>query len=112
MILQLKAAGSGSPLIARDLALDIAVSNYVTAVAEHFPGVANVIADLLSRVLVISRARKLPFAQDYASQKESSVSPAFSRPWEWVWPWLLRLFRLDHWILWSLEVHWTSGTWS
>ena len=49
LILQLKAAGSGTSLIARELALDVALSTYTPAVAEHIPGLANVTADKLSR---------------------------------------------------------------
>jgi hypothetical protein len=49
MCLKLKTDGYGTGIIARELALDIASSEYKPQIAEHIPGVDNVIADPLSR---------------------------------------------------------------
>ena len=49
MCLKLKTSGHGTGIIARELALDIACSEYRPQIAEHVPGVDNVIADALSR---------------------------------------------------------------
>ena len=46
---KLKTKGSGSGTIAREVALDIACSEYQPHIVEHIPGVDNVIADELSR---------------------------------------------------------------
>ena len=49
MCLKLKTTGHGTGIIARELALDIACSEYRPQIAEHIPGVDNVISDALSR---------------------------------------------------------------
>ena len=49
MSLKTKASGYGTSIIARELALDIAQSEYKPDVAEHIPGVDNVLADVFSR---------------------------------------------------------------
>jgi hypothetical protein len=49
MCMELKTDGYGTSIVARELALDIACSEYRPQVAEHIPGVDNVIADALSR---------------------------------------------------------------
>ena len=72
MILQLKAAGSGTSLIVRELALDIAVSNYVPAVAEHIPGIVNVTDSLLTCSVVV-------LGTWLRSQPASVMRSAFSR---------------------------------
>jgi hypothetical protein len=51
MCLKLKTSGYGTGIIARELALDIACSEYRPQIAEHVPGIDNVIADPLSRKL-------------------------------------------------------------
>ena len=50
MLIKLKTSGAGTSLIVRELALDIGDSLYEPNVAAHVPGVANLIADHLSRV--------------------------------------------------------------
>ena len=49
LALNLKTSGYGTGIIAREMALDIAHSEYKPSVAEHVPGVDNVLADMLSR---------------------------------------------------------------
>ena len=49
MVVKTQARGEGTALIARELALDVAESLYEPAVCTHIPGVANVLADYLSR---------------------------------------------------------------
>ena len=44
MLIKLKASGTGTNIIARELALDIGDSLYEPNVAAHVPGVANTIA--------------------------------------------------------------------
>jgi hypothetical protein len=51
LTLNLKTSGHGTSIVARELALDIAHSEYRPSIAEHIPGVENVIADALSRRL-------------------------------------------------------------
>jgi hypothetical protein len=51
LCLNLKTSGHGTSIIARELALDIAHTEYRPCIAEHIPGVDNVIADALSRRL-------------------------------------------------------------
>ena len=50
MIMKMKAGGEGTGLIARLIALDIAEACYEPQIGEHVPGVANVLADYLSRL--------------------------------------------------------------
>ena len=47
--LRLKTKGRGTGIIAREMALDIALSCYSPHVAEHVPGTSNVLCDVLSR---------------------------------------------------------------
>ena len=49
LCLNLKTSGYGTGIVAREIALDIAHSEYKPTVAQHIPGVDNVIADALSR---------------------------------------------------------------
>ena len=70
LLVKLKASGPGTSLIAREAALDIAQAIYEPAIVEHIPGVANTLADLLSRLtqsrsplpaaLASARRRHLP----------------------------------------------------
>ena len=50
MVIRMKASGEGTGLISVELALDIADSLHEPQVGEHIPGVANVLADYLSRL--------------------------------------------------------------
>ena len=45
----MKSRGIGASIVARELALDVAASEYCPHVAEHIPGTENVTADCLSR---------------------------------------------------------------
>ena len=49
-----------SPLIAREMALDIADSIYRPSAIAHIPGICNVIADVLSRWYDPSKTLVLP----------------------------------------------------
>ena len=49
LMASLKTSGPAMGLIARELALDLAQSEYFPQVTSHLPGVANVTADVLSR---------------------------------------------------------------
>ena len=50
MVVRMKAKGAGTSLVAREMALDIAEAIYEPSVAAHIPGVANLLADFLSRM--------------------------------------------------------------
>ena len=60
MTLKMKTSGFGTCIIARELALDIAQSEYKPDVAEHIPGVDNVLSDALSRKYMPGAAYTLP----------------------------------------------------
>jgi hypothetical protein len=47
--LKMKTAGVGPGIIAREMALDVASSEYMPSIVEHIPGVENTVADELSR---------------------------------------------------------------
>ena len=49
LCLNLKTRGHGTCIVAREIALDVAHSEYRPHVAQHIPGVDNIIADALSR---------------------------------------------------------------
>jgi hypothetical protein len=49
--LKLKTKGVGPGIIAREMALDIAASEYLPSIVNHIPGLENVVADELSRRL-------------------------------------------------------------
>ena len=49
MVVKMNAKGVGTALLARELALDVAEALYEPLVCTHIPGVANVLADFLSR---------------------------------------------------------------
>ena len=65
MVVKMRASGQCTSLIARELALDIADALYEPLVVSHVPGIANILADWLSR----KRARgdsRLPAALRHA----------------------------------------------
>ena len=49
LMFKLKTSGYGAGIIAREVALDLAQSEYYPNVVQHVPGIDNVIADELSR---------------------------------------------------------------
>ena len=49
MLINMKADGWGTSVIAREVALDIAEALYEPMVGAHVPGISNIIADTLSR---------------------------------------------------------------
>jgi hypothetical protein len=49
LCLNLKTTGHGTSIVAREIALDVAQSEYRPSIAQHIQGVDNVIADALSR---------------------------------------------------------------
>ena len=75
--LKLKARGTGPALIAREIALDMADSLYQPNVIGHLPGVANTIADYLSRP---EKRRTLPEPRALAGAIRRSV-PHRPRSW-------------------------------
>jgi hypothetical protein len=60
LALKLKTKGKGTSIIAREMALDIARACYAPVIAEHVPGVANVVCDALSRFDQPGKAVTLP----------------------------------------------------
>ena len=50
MVTKMKTSGVGTSIIAREMALDIGEALYTPNVAEHLPGIANVVAGHLSRM--------------------------------------------------------------
>ena len=59
LLCRLKASGRGPSIIAREIALEFCDSPYAPYVVTHTPGVANVIADTLSRRYDPSKAFSL-----------------------------------------------------
>ncbi|CAK0818485.1 unnamed protein product, partial [Prorocentrum cordatum] len=68
MVLRLKSSSRGLNIIARELALELAEAAHRPLVAEHIPGAANVLADVLSRAADPSKPRALPPALREASR--------------------------------------------
>ena len=60
LMLHMKIAGTGTGLIAREVALDVAHAVYRPDVVEHIPGIANVTCDSLSRLHMSGSKYKLP----------------------------------------------------
>ena len=50
LVVKMKTSGTDTSIVAREMALDIGDALYAPNVAEHIPGIANVIADHLSRM--------------------------------------------------------------
>ena len=50
MLMEAKAKGAGTNIVAREIALDIAELNYRPNVARHISGISNKTADALSRM--------------------------------------------------------------
>jgi hypothetical protein len=59
---KLKTSGTGSGIIAREIALDLAQSEYKPNVVQHVPGVDNIVADELSRKFQPEHVFTLPTA--------------------------------------------------
>ena len=75
LVVKMKTSGIGTSILARDMALDIADALYEPSVCEHIPGIANVIADHLSRMseqagaplpALLCLARRRDFERRYA----------------------------------------------
>ena len=49
LAMKLKTHGAACGIIARELALDMAVESFPPVIAEHVPGIANLVPDILSR---------------------------------------------------------------
>ena len=62
MVLHFKGASHGLSIVAREVALELADAAYRPLVAEHIPGIANTLADALSRVGDPSKRWQLPAA--------------------------------------------------
>ena len=60
VVLKFRSTGEAPSLVARELAIDMARSTYTPQIVEHVPGVANVIADLLSRYDVPNKSYDVP----------------------------------------------------
>ena len=73
LTLNLKTRGKSAGIVARELALDVAASEYAPHVAEHIPGVENTLADALSRRYEPDFNFKLPL--EFASVPESVLPP-------------------------------------
>ena len=58
--LDLKTSGFGAGIIAREIALDVAATEYKPDVAEHVPGLDNDVADMLSRKFAPTKDYVLP----------------------------------------------------
>ena len=76
MSLKLKTSGHGTSIVAREMALDIAQSEYRPDVAEHIPGVDNVLADLLSRKYMPNSGFVVPLRLQHVPE---TVLPSRSR---------------------------------
>jgi hypothetical protein len=73
LCLDLKTRGKGTGIIAREIALDVAQSEYLPRVVEHIPGVDNIIADALSRRHMPHGAFTLP--ECLRNVQEAAVAP-------------------------------------
>jgi len=62
-------------LIAREVALLVAAACYKPVLAEHVPGVANVLADVLSRKFQDRDGWRLPLALQQASEVHPPTRP-------------------------------------
>ena len=60
LVLHMKTRGKATGIIARELALTLAKANFYPSVAEHIPGLANQVADMLSRRFQPGKAFQLP----------------------------------------------------
>ena len=58
--MHLKTKGRACGIIARELALTLSSANFYPSVGEHVPGIANVLADTLSRRFQLGKPSKLP----------------------------------------------------
>ena len=72
--MQTRAASIG--IVAREMALDVADAIYQPLVAEHVPGIANIVADYLSRMHGPDPPRLplLPFLRDAAEVQPANRS--------------------------------------
>ena len=77
LLLKLKARGSGPALVPREIALDMAEALYQPNVVGHLPGVANTIADWMSRP---RKRRTLPEPRALAGAVRRRV-PLRGRSW-------------------------------
>jgi hypothetical protein len=60
LVLSMRPHGWRLAIVARELAIDVASGAYTPGVAVHTPGIANVVADLLSRQLMPGKPFSLP----------------------------------------------------
>ena len=60
LVLKLKTSGKATGIVARELALDIASSAFAPTLAEHVPGIANDVCDILSRRFEPGKAFVIP----------------------------------------------------
>ena len=60
ILLRFKTGGEAPGIIAREIALDVAAANYIPTIMQHIPGVANTVADVLSRWYEPGSKKKLP----------------------------------------------------
>ena len=70
LLLKLKAKGAGPALIAREIALDMADALYQPSIVGHLPGVANTLADYLSRWHEPGKYHILPEALKASTQRQ------------------------------------------
>lgn len=73
MITELRGSGAGTNKLAREFALDVAAASYRPLLATHVPGVANVIADQLSRRFAPGTSWRVPAGLERA--RESAPPP-------------------------------------
>ena len=81
MLLKMKSAGNSPAVVARELAIFMSKACYIPEVVEHLPGVANTLADLLSRWHEPGKQhseRPLPAMLQCASLR---ICPPRSRQW-------------------------------
>ena len=62
MAMSMKASGPGPSLVARELALVLGTAEFKPGLCSHIPGVANVTADVLSRLHEPGKSASLPAA--------------------------------------------------
>ena len=75
LLLRFKTVGDGPAVIARELALDVAAALYAPNVVKHLPGVANVVADVLSRWYEPGKPQQVPSLLRHAERCRCPARP-------------------------------------
>ena len=78
VLLKFKTIGEAPGVIAREIALDVAGSVYTPTLVRHIPGVANTVADVLSRWFAPGGPPQLP---PILAEAQLRICPPRGREW-------------------------------